>query len=261
MSLKDDILIENFLRGNLSKEEELLFNKRVKEEKGFKEKVHIEKQLFETLNKNSWSFSESGSSNELQEYKSVLESEETNILNKKILNAKANYSEIKKRKTPRLIFLAAAAITLIFIVVFSFFNESKSTHHLYAVYMNTSDLPTLATRGFDDENSLVLAQQYFEGKEYSKVISTLSTTKEKSAMKLLYTGVSHLELNNFVKAEENFNALISSDFLDASMGYWYKALLFVKADKKEDAIKMLENIIEHKYFNYKSAEKLLKELG
>ena len=69
-----------------------------------------------------------------------------------------------------------------------------------------------------------------------------------------------MKIAKTANAIETFNQLIESKLLDASKGYWYKALAYVKAGDKEQAKALLEKITSDSLYNHQKAEELLDKL-
>jgi anti-sigma-K factor RskA len=76
---KDIRLIEDFLFDLLSNEDKKAFQKRLESDKAFREKFEFEKQLFSSLNENTWNFGDAKHP-KVKEYKSVLDSNELSEL-------------------------------------------------------------------------------------------------------------------------------------------------------------------------------------
>ena len=69
-----------------------------------------------------------------------------------------------------------------------------------------------------------------------------------------------MESGNLENAKTTFDQLIESDLLDASKGYWYKALLFLKKGEEQEAKVILEKIKSESLYNSLKAGELLEEL-
>ena len=77
MSLEDDILIEKFLREELSEKERQSFMERLSSDPNFRAHFLMEKQLFDSLNEESWSFVKATENGEIEAYESIFKSAET----------------------------------------------------------------------------------------------------------------------------------------------------------------------------------------
>lgn len=263
MSLEEDILIEKFLNGMLSKVEQEAFLKRMNTDLEFNKIVSLERQLQETLSDKDWSFI-NRESLEVKEYEEAFKSEEVKAVKKVIENVNTAYQKSNKTNYRRnWIFYASAAVIAMTIAISVFYPKS-SPQKLYIAYLEESQLPSFISREDSNENNLIRAQQFFENKEYEKALIIFKRELEISGSPdgalYLYTGIAQLELDAYTEAEKTFNKLISSDLIDAQKGKWYKALLYLKMERLNDLRSLLDEIIQQKLYNYKKAEELLKKL-
>lgn len=134
---------------------------------------------------------------------------------------------------------------------------------MYVLYSEWKDLPSLTSRS--DENQLAEGQKMFEQKKYQESYNLFKNYIENKDQTLpslfIYAGLSALELNKYEEAVYYFDSLISSDAVDQSKGYWYKALVYLKQDRKNKAIPMLENILlDEGNYNFDEAKTILKKL-
>ena len=264
MSLKEDILIENYLKDILSESEKKEFLVRMSVDTDFKEKVVFEKQLFETLNENDWNFSEKGSSKEIEHLDNIFKSDEVRKVKEAISIANKEYLN-KEKPNNRLIYFIAASIAVLISVYSLFFTVSETPKQLYAEYIQTKELYSNINRGeVNSLDELASAEFNFKNKNYKKAlpifIKELEKDKENASL-YLCTAVSQIELNKYTEAKKTLDNLINSDLIDAQKGYWYKSLLFVKSSQLEEAKQQLVFIIENSYFKHQEAKELLSKLG
>ncbi|CAL2087616.1 conserved protein of unknown function [Tenacibaculum sp. 190524A02b] len=263
MSLEDDILIEKFIKNTLSPEQNELFLNRLKSDKEFKEKYRLEKQLYESLDENDWSFAEN-SSDEVKKWVDNFSSEESRSIKKTIDEVANQYKN--KSKVRRLWYFSGvvAAILILFNVLNFGKKKNFSNEGLFSEYINLEELPTFISRG-EDEGDLIDGEKFFKNKEYKKSLKVyvefLKLKPKESGTIYLYKAIAHIELAQYKKAEETLNTLIKSDFIDSEKGYWYKALLYVKMNELEKSKSLLKLIIEKSYYKNKEAKKLLEELN
>ncbi len=264
MNLEEDILIERFLRKELSKEEKKAFLKRLDTDLEFKESFLLEKELYESLDDKDWSYANNVDPKELEAYEVVFQNEETKKLQEKIGKASREYQKKGKNNVVRLytIISAVAAIFLLFFT-FNFFNSDIDNAELYASYVQKEELPSYVTRGDSDGDAKILlaADKSFKGKKYKKTLEVLERVNiNNDATLLLYKGISYIELGNYEKGITTFDTLIKSDLIDAEKGYWYKSLLYVRSNQFDKAEKILKKIIANNYFKKRQAEELLSKI-
>lgn len=263
MNIEEDILIQNFLKKNLSQQENDKILHRMKVDNDFYEKVKLEEQMFLNFNNDEWNIHTNTNHSDIKEYEKLLRDETTQTL-KNTLN-KVNQDYQQKQVKPYVSWLqyAGIAAVLIIIAVTIFWPSRVSTDQLYADYIDLSELPSLVNRGENDKNAgLIQAQKLFEEQNYDAVLSILQKEipKNKSTT-YLYTGISQMELNKFEEAAKTFDQLINSKLIDAPKGKWYKALLFIKTNKLSQARDLLLELTNNSNnYKFEEATKLLKEL-
>lgn len=262
MTMEDDILIDNYLKGLLSKDEEQSFLERLESDTEFNEKFSLEKQLFDALDENGWSFIENKTP-ETKVYKKVLEDDDLQNLKKTLTKVNSEFnSEPAKGNYRKLFYYIAAASIIVFLGFQFFFNQNSSNQELYNDYVALDDLPSFVSRG-DDTGNLEKAQSLFENKKYEEALSIFqsqSNAIDNRCNILIYKGVSQAELGKYDDAEQTFDALINSNLLDSEKGYWYKSLLYLKQDRVEESKKILSKIISENLSNKSKAEELLQKL-
>ena len=260
--MEDDILIEKYLKGLLSKDEEKSFLDRLDSDTDFKEKFLLEQQLFNSLNEDSWSFSERDNS-QVKEYKRLLEDDDLQNLKKTLTRVNSEFnSKPEKSNHRRLFYYVAAASIVMFLGFQFFFNQNISNQDLYNNYIALDDLPSFVSRG-NSVDDLTKAQSLFENKKYKEaliIFNSLKNQGDSDGNMLIYIGVSEMELGEYLDAEQTFNDLTESNLLDAQKGHWYKALLYLKMAKVDRAKVVLKEIIAKSQFNSNKAKDLLAEL-
>ena len=263
MGLKEDILIERFLKKELSKTEKNEVLNRMGSDVIFREKVLLEQQLSEALNENDWSLVKNIDNSIIKEYEEVFKSEDILKLKKTISKANNNYKEKKVFNNKKWILYSCIASIALLISLFTFNFSDQNNEELYSSYINKTEIPSIINRGDDNQyKNLAQGQVYFENKEYKKAeeifYSALNNTKNSSVY--LFLAVSQTELNKVEEAEKTLDLLINSDLLDAEKGYWYKALLNLKSNKISKAKSILKTIIDNSYYKTSEAKKLYEKI-
>nr|WP_321236354.1 tetratricopeptide repeat protein [uncultured Psychroserpens sp.] len=264
MSLEDDILIDNFLRGLLDENEQANFNARLQTDVDFKASFELEQALWLSQSNTDWSFVKE-QSEAVNVYKKLLD-EDHNLQNlKKTLNlANLEFKERPAKKKSFNFYYLTAACILILISLSLFFNQNISNQELVNDYLNTSNLPSFVSRGDASTDDLIKAQKFFENEEYQKSLDIFETALKTSGVNAsvyLYSGIAQMKLKQYNAAELTFNKLIESNLLDAQKGFWYKALLYLEQDKVEDAKTILNSIVSKSLYNHTNAKELLNQLN
>lgn len=264
MKNDDENSIEAYLRGELSDKEILEFEMRVTKDDVFKEKYHREKMLFESLNPTKWSFATNPASDVVIEYEEIFKSEDIANLKDAIDEGAYTFERDTNSRSDMYKYIAVAVMIAVIVAVGSLFFLNTTMESLYVQNFDLDELPDLVSRSEDNSSNLVKAQQLFENKKYENVEAILSASSDfdsgYTGPKLLYLGVSQMELGKFDEAEKSFDRLINSDLLDASKGFWYKALLYLKMEDREKAVKLLKKIETERLFNHEKAGKIIKKL-
>lgn len=261
MSLEQELIIERFLRNELSEDEKYEFFKKMEEDSDFREKVLMEEELSRIFDDQNWSFSKKNNQKEFLEYKELFESEFTTNLKASIQDARKKY-EVKKIKLTRLSYAAAAVI---FFIIFMYFGvgTSREENNLFEYYTSQLELPTAINRGTENNKKLIEAETLFKEKNYTQALSVfnqiLEEDKSNSSI-YLHIALSNIYLKNYEKAEEVLNTLIKSDLIDAEKGYWVKSLMYLRQKNKKAAKKELEYIIKQNLYNKDKAIELLEKI-
>lgn len=263
MSLTDDILIERYLKGELSESEEANFSQRLLSDPEFKDKVLFEKQLFQTLNEGDWSNAETGESAEAKAYEELFKSEEVQGIKHGIALANDTYKKSKSSRITRLFFYPMAAAVLI--LVFFLLRPSPPTSlELYNSYLEKTELQTLNTRGEEQSNERIdNAQLLFDHENYEDAIAQYLKILESEfnhSVVFINLALAQVQTDNFNDAISTLDKLIQSNLLDAEKGYWYKSLVYLAIDQVDKSKELLRIIIDHSYYNSALAKELLTEL-
>ena len=260
MKLEDDILIERFLKDELSSKEKTSFLERINLDADFKESFELEKQLFESLDDNSWNFIEDTNSSEVRGYESILRNQETLKIKQAIQEAQKDYQSANKPTKNWFLYLAAAVVIVLFSTLI-FNTKSATNDELFAAYLQETDLMSLVDRG-EYDSIFSVAQNSFDSQEYSQVVNSLSQLVDtiNNSNAFIYLAISQIKLEDYSNAEETLNKLINSDLLDSQKGYWYKSLLYLKSNQLEKTKTELQRIVDSYFYQSSEAQELLKEI-
>ena len=262
MKFEDDILIEHFLKDQLSSEERRSFLERLKTDNDFKNHFEMEKQFHNTFNDNNWSFIEDTSSDEILAYEALLKNQQTMEIQKAIQKANDRYQKDQKSSKNWLLYITAAvAIALFSMVIFNKISPIEKDL-LYAAYLQKTELLSLVDRGAYD-SIFSTTQSAFENQEYEEMMNSLLPIIDSmnNGNAYIYLAIAQLELERFEEAEETLDQFISSDLLDSQKGYWFKSLLYLKANQLEKTKQELQGIIDSAFYKSEEAKQLLRDLN
>jgi len=262
MNLENDILIDNYLRGLLDENEVIDFELRLQSEVEFRKYFELEQALWLSQNDKYWSFA-TYKDEEVEVYKKLLMEEDLQNLKKTLKQINSEFKEESTKKVrPKFYYFAAASIVIL-ICLSIFLRQDVSNQDLVNDYLNTSNLPSFVSRGDKSINDLIEAQRFFENEHYQKALDIFVPVLEivdTNASIYVYIGIAQMKLEKYTAAESTFDSLIHADLLDAQKGHWYKALLYIKQNKIDEAKIVLNAIISQSLFNHEEATELLTKL-
>ena len=267
MSLSENLLkqADKYLEKLMSESENAAFEIELSNNTELQEYLAINKELGIQLDNKDWQFVDASKSPQVKDLEDYFKSEEAQSLKTVLSKVGDKYKDTSKPKSnnniKRYTFFAIAASVVLLIGLF-FLNNNQN---IYNDYNSWQELPSLIERGHSESATLQDAEQAFIAKDYVSANSFYSKyLKETEVINVnvyLYLGITQLELNQKDKALSTFEAILTSDSIDFSKGYWYKTLVYLKAKDKNNAIKQLKLIVKDSTnYKFSEAEKILKQL-
>jgi len=257
--------IEEYVSGSMSELEATNFEQLMESSEELKAAVELSKQLNFHL---SGTVDDSAIPNNeyTQKLRSFMESEEAQELKEKLRTVQLERRVPKLRsKRRRIIFIAAAAV-IIFLVsaIGMIFQTEPDAEQLYAQYYTTDDLPSIIQRGTSN-TLLEKGALAFQNENFPEALAYFNeyeaSTEKPVTAAHLYKGATLMELRNYFAAIEEFELAIDSESIDATKGFWFKAMTYLKAGDESNAKYILTNIAEHVwYYNHDKAKELLEKL-
>ncbi|WP_299435006.1 hypothetical protein [uncultured Aquimarina sp.] len=265
--------IDAYLNESMSKDEKLVFEKKMQTNDLLKQEVGLNKSLKTVVKDEGWVLMDPKNvqKDEISSIRSYRRSDEFINAQEAIESSAKKFFDEKypnKKNKNWIYYTGVVAAALLAFVVLRY-TGGQDTQNLYATYSDWEQLPSLIVQG-DDDQELAKAELLFEDQKYKEAIIIFNTfITENSAEKNIetnpyifsYLGIAHLELENYQKALEYFERLQQSGMIDYSRAYWYKALLYIK---KSDIIKAKEQlrliVANNKNYNYNEAQELLEKL-
>ncbi len=257
--------IEAYLDNTLSEAERLSFEKRMQDDPNLAIEIRINREMRAQFSKasNATISNPEYDSETLASLEKHLKSEEISQLSKKIKEGKRLYDKTSTSKKPilRYLYYAAAAVALIFLVNRFFITPTNTSEELYVAYSDWKNLPSLTSKGAD-QNNLAKGETLFAEKKYKEAITIFSKNEYiNNPHVLMYLGVSYLESNNFEKAQITFHRLLNGKTLESNKAYWYITLTYLKQGNNEKAIEYLQLLRTNKNnYQYKEAGELLSKI-
>ncbi len=128
-------------------------------------------------------------------------------------------------------------------------------------------MPSFIVRGETINKKKVKIEQLYDAKKYNQVIilcdSLLAFETPIDPNILIFKGLSQMAVNQHDEALKTFSSLIQNkNLIDFHKGYWYMALLYLKNNEKNNAIKTLKIIADNNtFYHHQDAIKILKKLN
>ncbi|GAK75422.1 hypothetical protein JCM19296_1014 [Nonlabens ulvanivorans] len=266
MITPDNLLLEKYFKNSLTHEEHAQFEIRKKDSK-FVEQLIIEQQLHDTFHMAGWSFANNVDKTVISEYQELFNDEDIVNLKATLKNIDHSSEPIKSRydfRWKHLIYAAAASVVIIISV--SQFNGTNSTpDHVYATYLDKNQLTYSIVRDGDSQSALDEATALFIDEKYKEAMpiieNSIITSQENLPAFYLLKGISLMEMGSYDDAIIVYDQLISSDFLDAEKGYWYKGLLYLKKGDEKKALMIFNKIRKEHLYNAGKATEIIELLN
>lgn len=247
MEDQDYILFENYLSGELSKDETIVFENRLKKDLEFEKAFATYKDL------NSFLEHKIGNETEIAAFKENLEN-----ISDKYFSKTETVSEVKqKAKRFKFAQYAIAASVALLVGIFVFNQFSNPTYSDF----NSHTPFEVAVRG-ENVELLIKTTKAFNNKEYEKASLYLEELlKENSENKeyQLYYAITNIELDRFEKSDTVLKALSQGSSAYKNKATWYLALSKFKQKENETSVELLKQIPETAD-DYKQAQKLLRKI-
>ncbi|WP_298519702.1 hypothetical protein [uncultured Kordia sp.] len=252
--MEDDILIERYLKGTLSEQEEIDFLSRLNTDTSFKEQVQLEQQMFTVLGDTYWSFASNHTHEKVEAYKKMLESEETSTLKSTISNANETYKktpqnqsnqpESKRSILHTKLILRIAAVLIIFISILWFYSNDKVDYKAIATkaWNKNIGLDFTVRNGTSNSTKVSLANalQFYNNKKYEQVIASLkkyTTTSSHYKDILVIRAVTHYKLG---KTSIALKTLDSLKTYAPDIAKWYKGLIHLENNELDKASQYIQ---------------------
>lgn len=251
MEDQDYILFDQYLTGELSAEEVIVFEKKLKSDSIFASQFSLYNEVHSHL--------QSSIENEAENNAFV---ENLNAISENYFSSTTGEKEQQtdteqKTRTFTLIKYAMAACVAFLVGVFTFNQFSMPTYGDY----NKHEQMTVV-RGDASVKDLIAATKAFNSGDYEKAQELLKTVlnndPENNELKLYYA-ITNIELDSFEEADKYLTEITNGDSAYKDRALWYSALSKLKQKENEASIAFLKQINEDAD-DYKEAQKLLDKL-
>jgi tetratricopeptide (TPR) repeat protein len=157
----------------------------------------------------------------------------------------------------------AMAVAAVFIIGFTsyevFFNTKPSMQQMYASNYTAEKL------SFERGNGDALLEKVVEdynNKKYESVLPSLvnyATQHPENNNIKVAIGICQMETASYTEAEVSFNNLISQNDLFKEKAQWYLLMLYLRQQKKQEAVALLKQFTEG-HFYFEKGKQILKAL-
>ncbi len=233
--------IEDYLEGNLDKNDRTMFE----------QQLHINAQLAEAVEEHKIAY----------EAVDVLSQERLKTQLKNLQKERKQRSKFSIKKY--LIPIAASLLLVSLLGLYLVMGNAYSDKGLAMSNFQTYDASGI--RGTQENNAFSNGVKAYSTKDYTTALqefTTLPATHPKITEASLLAGNAAFQLNNNKEAIDQFSKVIASDdarYKEAAQ--WYQGLSFLKNGQSDLAKKVLQTIVADKAHAYrKKAEALLKDM-
>lgn len=246
---KDIDLIEKYLEGNLTGQDFQEFKQRLEEDSEFRESLEEMETIVSGIRYTG-----------RRKIQHELDQLEANLPR---LRQENETKVVAMRRTRT--WAAAASVFLVAVTAFWFFNKSQIGDEqlfisYYQPYPNVESPTTRGETGLSLREQAYAAydlEQYDEAADFFDDIDE----NEKKEIDKFYQALSYLSSQDPVMAEKMLTGYVKSgDEIMQGKARWYLALTKLQLGKTKESEEILKAIVTDETFNFKKADRLLKEL-
>ncbi|MFK8005214.1 MAG: tol-pal system YbgF family protein [Saprospiraceae bacterium] len=240
-------LIDQFLQKKLQGQELTDFMKKLNTDDSFAEEVESQRVVAKGIE-------HEGTKELRQRLKKI---------HQKVRDEQERKSNAKRIIIPYRRWIAAAAVVLLIVIGFNFWNSSSSNQELYSKYYQAY-VPNFTTRA-DALTGKIKAENAYRAGNYKNAIVLLEELEGEEANDsrvLLGLGNASLNIDEYQSAIVQFNKIIqNNDELYLDQAKWYLALTYIKNGKIEESKSWLRQLANDETADfYKEAKTLLGEI-
>lgn len=241
-------LISKYLDGELTPDEVLGFEEALAEDIGLRDELDLYREVDEAIS------------------------------DTEILDLRAQLDEIHEELSPQIekrtrkssgkvlrYAVAASIAVIISLGTYSLFFKKASNDKIVGQFYKPYDV-TLVNRSQNTDITPMMREALFlyENGEYREAITVFEEiieTNEKMTASLLYSGISFMEIEEYLKARNSFQEVIDhNDNLYIEQAEWYLGMVFLLTDEKDKAKSQFEKIRKAEGIYQDEAAKILKKI-
>lgn len=240
--------IERYLQGEMRPDEKLWFEKEIEGDIHLQDEIKLRKQVNMVL-----------SDRDLIELKSQLEQIHLEI------NEVTKKGKVAIRKIYSRVYYATGVLVIFAIALtLHLYNRDFSNSKIIDEYY----LPASAAANFRSADSfndqLSAAMSYYKEKEYEQAIALFEKILAQDSTKIginLYSGISHMEIQEYNKANERFQRIIHNQpnpFVESAK--WYLGMCYIMTNNRDKAADQFENLASTEGYYQRDAQRILRRI-
>ncbi|MBN1116970.1 MAG: hypothetical protein JXA77_07195 [Bacteroidales bacterium] len=240
--------IERYVCGVMSPEEKLWFEKEIEGNQGLNREIELFKRLDDVL-----------ADQETIELKKQLEQ----------IHCELEFAEttgtLVVQKVRRRTILSTASVVVLFVLATTFFlNRNFSNLRLLNSYYQPVEATVNVRAANIENNELAEAINYYNSKKFNEAIIIFEELlKENSSMMglNLYSGISHLETQNYTTAHKRFQTIIDNKpnpFVESAT--WYLGMSYLMTNRNQEAKQRFDELASKEGYYQEQAKELLKRI-
>ncbi|MBN2522189.1 MAG: tetratricopeptide repeat protein [Bacteroidales bacterium] len=241
--------VDRYLDNVMSKEERVWFEKELEGNLKLQNEVKLQKNLQTAIT----------------DSETMALKEQLNLIHDQVYKPwTVKVSKYSMKKATVIVSGLAVAFALVAMLLISQKNKPSSAD-LYAQYFKPAEIGmSFRTSGNAVSNELRTAMMLYESKRFDEAIVLFEQILEKDNSRIglnLYSGISHLEVNQYDEANLRFKRIIdhkSNAFIESAE--WYLGLCYLLKEDEETAVEVFQKIVDKKGYYARDAKKILNKL-
>ena len=260
--------IDKYLDDIMTPEERKSFEEKVGNDSTLAEELKLQKDMRTVYDDNDWIEGDTMvlKNDEAKQLSDFFRSDEASSLKESIAGVMDENRVAAGGRNKNFYFLGIAASIIVLMTISIFVFSESNYNELYAQNIGLEEIPSMITRG-EEENELINnAQVLFENKKYREAADVFSKYHNSDVdtidpLSYIYKGVAHLELGEFDKALGQFELLEKTHTLQSKKADWYRAMVYLKQEEKEKLQQILLQITsDSTNYNFERAKALLDDI-
>lgn len=239
--------IEDFLDGSLTDHELELFLNEKELDSTISDEINLRREINEAIQDKGF-----------MELRSLLDDQKSRY--------SANYPFLNLRKDVlKTWHLAAASFALILVaggLWYILSNKPYSTEKLVSKYYKPAH-PIMQVRSVElnSDDALKEAFKYYKQNDFNSALIYFNSLENQITAKF-YSGICYIELENYPAALVSFNKVIeNNDNLFVEQAEWYKGLIYLMNNQKNEAITQFEKISSSESYYASQAKDILQYIN